>query len=445
MLRSNLGLVWDLIHVLGLIPNLEKSELEPSQDFCYVGMNFLTDKGLVRVPRDRIRSILAQVFRVLDRVVLSAREMLSLLGVLGAAADLVALGRLFMRPLQTYLLYYWTPHVQSLDMTLPLSAYFKRHLRWWARESRFLQGIPLTQSPPSVFLTTDASNQGWGALLDPQGSMFSGIWTQDVALEHINCLEMRAIQKGLESSLKVIQNRTVLVLSDSVSAVAYLNKQGGTRSIALCLLAREILLWCQEFHVILTARHLPGKNNVLADCLSRQGGPVPNEWALDQWVCNAFISRWGSPWVDLFATRLNNRLPLYVSPAPDLHAWRLDALTFLWSRLDGYAFPPFALIPRILAKVKDDQALLTLVAPLWPSRSWFPRLLLLLVDQPILLPLRGDLLTQHSGKIRHLAVGRLNLHAWRLSGRTSDARDFRTRLPRSSQHVVDFHYSSLRC
>ncbi len=30
---------------------------------------------------------------------------------------------------------------------------------------------------------------------------------------------------------------------------------------------------------------------------------------------------WGSPWLDLFATRVNHRLPLYVSPMQDLHAW----------------------------------------------------------------------------------------------------------------------------
>ena len=30
--------------------------------------------------------------------------------------------------------------------------------------------------------------------------------------------------------------------------------------------------------------------------------------------------------VDLFATRLNRKVPLYVSPVPDQHAWNIDAL-----------------------------------------------------------------------------------------------------------------------
>ncbi len=50
-LLSNLSIVWDLMHRLGLIPNLEKSDLIPSQDFCYVGMNFITNRNIVRFLR----------------------------------------------------------------------------------------------------------------------------------------------------------------------------------------------------------------------------------------------------------------------------------------------------------------------------------------------------------------------------------------------------------
>ncbi len=90
-LLRNLATLWDLILSLGLIPNLEKSELIPSQNFSYVGMNFLTDLGIVRLPEERIVGVLAVVFQVLDTVSLSARRLLSLLGMLSAAADLLPL------------------------------------------------------------------------------------------------------------------------------------------------------------------------------------------------------------------------------------------------------------------------------------------------------------------------------------------------------------------
>ena len=42
------------------------------------------------------------------------------------------------------------------------------------------------------------------------------------------------------------------------------------------------------------------------------------------------------PNVDLFATRFNQKLPLYVSPVPDNH----DALSVDWNCFHAYAFPP---------------------------------------------------------------------------------------------------------
>ena len=53
--------------------------------------------------------------------------------------------------------------------------------------------------------------------------------------------------------------------------------------------------------------------------------------------------KWFTPHVDLFATRLNHKVPLYVSPVPDQNAWDIDALNINWSGLTAYAYPPTAL------------------------------------------------------------------------------------------------------
>ena len=41
--------------------------------------------------------------------------------------------------------------------------------------------------------------------------------------------------------------------------------------------------------------------------------------------------KWFTPHVDLFATHLNHKLPLYVSPIPDPNAWDIDALNINWT------------------------------------------------------------------------------------------------------------------
>ena len=43
--------------------------------------------------------------------------------------------------------------------------------------------------------------------------------------------------------------------------------------------------------------------------------------------------------VDLFATRYNRKLDLFVSPVPDPLALDADALSISWENLWAYAFP----------------------------------------------------------------------------------------------------------
>ena len=89
-----------LINSLGLIINYEKSDLVPAQVFTFIGMEFLTQTNIVRVPQDRVLKILETVRQFSQKYSVSARDFLSLLGQLGAAADFVMLGRLHLRPLQ---------------------------------------------------------------------------------------------------------------------------------------------------------------------------------------------------------------------------------------------------------------------------------------------------------------------------------------------------------
>ena len=54
------------------------------------------------------------------------------------------------------------------------------------------------------------------------------------------------------------------------------------------------------------------------------------------------------PNMDLFATRFNHKLQLYVTPVQDNKALAIDALSMDWNHLHAYAFPPFILIPAVL-------------------------------------------------------------------------------------------------
>ena len=116
------------------------------------------------------------------------------------------------------------------------------------------------------------------------------------------------------------------------------------------------------------------------------------------------------------ATSLTARLPVYFSPASDPRAAGTDVLLQPWDDLQAYAFPPIAIIRRVLLKLRSSKNCeLTLIAPFWPQREWFPDLLELLSDVPITLSGRKDLLRQPHFHRFHLNLPMLQLTAWRLS------------------------------
>ena len=85
------------------------------------------------------------------------------------------------------------------------------------------------------------------------------------------------------------------------------------RSGSLCALLWRLLSWCHPRGIVLRARHIPGRLNVIADKLSRHNQVIQTEWSLDQRVFNLLCSNWGLPQVDLFATRFNFKIPRFVS------------------------------------------------------------------------------------------------------------------------------------
>ena len=437
LLLEDLGRVRDLATGLGLLLNIEKSELIPCQEFTFVGMTFHTVLKIVRIPEARVLALLSLVRAFSKRRYLSAREFLSLLGVLNAAADFVPLGRLHMRPLQFVLLSQWRPNVDSLQARLPVSREFVHHLRWWDSPYLLRQGVPLLVSPPELFLFTDASLVGWGAHLEPVGLMTSGLWSPQESLLHINNLELRSVLLALRFFQQHIVGQSILVSTDNTTVVSYITRQGGTHSPALCMETWDLLTWCHDNCVTIQVRHLPGKLNVLADQLSRRNSVLPAEWKLNPVVVASIFQLFSQPMVDLFATRFNNQLPLFVSPVLDHRAWAIDALSLNWNGLFAYAFPPFILVPRVLAKVRQSQCKLILIAPLWPTRTWFVDLLELLIDYPLVLPPGPNLLSQAGGRVLHENPSSLQLHAWLLSRDESDRKSFLRQLPRSFPRLGD--------
>ena len=72
---------------------------------------------------------------------------------------------------------------------------------------------------------------------------------------------------------------------------------------------------------------------------------------------------------------VEQQIPQFVSPVPDHRAIGVDAMSMDWSARTAYAYPPSALIPRILLKIREDRSRLVLIV----EAKWFAPLLDFLV------------------------------------------------------------------
>ena len=160
---------------------------------------------------------------------------------------------------------------------------------------------------------------------------------------------------------------------------------------------------------------IPGKENLVADSLSREFSSNL-ERSVDIDIFNHITNMTFVPDIDSFASRLNAKTDCFVWWHPEPGAMAVYAFSISWANLKCYAFPPFSLLTQVLAKICNHKALVLLTAPVWTTQNWYPLLLQLAVEQPILLPRKDNLLTlPHSQELHHLKDS-LRLAAWMLSG-----------------------------
>ena len=172
---------------------------------------------------------------------------------------------------------------------------------------------------------------------------------------------------------------------DNHTAVAYISRLGGKKSQHLTALALDIWCYALDRNMVISAVHVPGKWNHIADGKSRIFHNSI-EWMLDHNLFKQITKHLGLPVVDLFASPVNHQIPEFVSWRPEPGAIATDAFNIPWDFPLSYLFPPFCLIPMCLRKVMQDQVDCILIAPVWRSQPWYPALLSMLIECPMLLP-----------------------------------------------------------
>jgi hypothetical protein len=243
-----------------------------------------------------------------------------------------------------------------------------------------------------------------------------------------NLREMTATLLSIQSFSSLLRDKTVLVRTDNLSNMANIAKGGGT-SIRLTHTAKAVWETCRLANIAIGMSYVQGLHNERADALSRMRRDH-SDWKLHPDLFRALTLLWGTPEIDLFATRANRQVPRFYSRDPQPGSFGVDAFAHPWGRFQlAYANPPFQIVGAVLRKTRGDGATLIIVLPEWRSAAWWPTLLELLADFPRQVPLtENTFLPGHLGS--EVGTGRppWNVVACLISGAPGRAEAFQKRL-----------------
>ena len=118
-----------------------------------------------------------------------------------------------------------------------------------------------------IIISTDASLEGWGAACLNQKA--GGKWTLEDQGQHINILEMLAIQRGIETFTRIHKVSSIHMKVDNISALSYLIKMGGKTNQTMNLITKQIWDYLLKHKISCSGEYIPSKLNTTADEMSR--------------------------------------------------------------------------------------------------------------------------------------------------------------------------------
>lgn len=281
----------DFLNVCSGSPSLASQQLAIIlAAFDYLGVPLATDKiegpchilvflGIIldclameaRLPDAKLNELRMLLAEYRSRRTLTQRELDSLLGKLSFAARVVVPGRTFMRRL-------WdlnTKFAQAKPFfTITLSDECRKDLNWWDHlltnwngRSFFLHSV--WTPAEDLGLYTDASGSlGWGAYYGAEQRWMSEKWTAEQQDMSIDFKELFAIVAACAAWGQGWTSMRIRLHCDNLPVVQCVTS-GSSRAPTLMPLLRCLMMICARQNFVLSAVHVAGVKNVVADALSR--------------------------------------------------------------------------------------------------------------------------------------------------------------------------------
>ena len=249
------------------VPLAEDKMEGPSTTLEYLGITLDSANLEARLSPEKLQDIHTSLDQWSGRQHCAKSELLSLIGTLSFAAKVVPAGRTFLRRMIDL-----SMTVHSLQGDISLTPEFRSDLAWWRAFARPWSGRSFFLSPqwtpaPDLHLYTDSSGSlGFGAYC--HGRWFMGEWDEEQMAHSIQWKELYPIVMAAMVWGSEWSTLRILLWCDNQAVVQCITS-GTSHCPHLMHLLRNLMLLAASNNFLISAKHIPGVQNAIADSLSR--------------------------------------------------------------------------------------------------------------------------------------------------------------------------------
>uniref|UniRef100_T1J6W0 Reverse transcriptase domain-containing protein n=1 Tax=Strigamia maritima TaxID=126957 RepID=T1J6W0_STRMM len=204
----------------------------------------------------------------------------------------------YIKPLEAFKTGQLIKNNNDYDAIVPLYPDIKSELQRWVGIDMFTpKSLISTVSTVDIF--TDASKNEWGA-----------VWGNESKF-HINVQELLAVLFTWKSFFPFNGTKHLTFHIDNLAVVSLFKNHGSSKHL-LHSFGRELWEEACRHKISLFFVHVSGKENTIADFLSRNFISADGEWSLHCSVFNKLTEEFVMPSIDLFASRLHFKLKIFI-------------------------------------------------------------------------------------------------------------------------------------
>lgn len=275
----------EILGSLGFLVSFKKCST-PSTCVTYLGIEFDSVSMSIALPKEKLDAMIGEFRFFHGKSRATIKQLQRICGIISHASKVIKGGRTFSRRMLDLL-----KGLPPTKKRVRLSNEFLKDLNWWESVSIKFNGKELIipyNNGEGLTLITDASKNGYGYLygdtwqagfyntsLLPEGHedlLQSHHHWQNVTVKleenNINILELIPVWLCIQSHEAEWSNQHVVCYSDNSQVVAMINKGTSSSPVAMNLI--RAIFWSSAIHNYhLTARHVRGVDNAVADSLSR--------------------------------------------------------------------------------------------------------------------------------------------------------------------------------